>query len=397
MDLGRILVVDDEAPVREVLTEYFSTEGYAVEAATSGVEALIAVRGGRADLVLLDVRMPGLDGVQVLQRIRELTESVPVIMVTANEDVGLAKETLKLGAFDYVAKPFDFDYLDRAVAAGLARAAEKAAGGSVPGDDPWKRFTRTVFRVARAMGQTARTSTGERLETAALAAARDAAAGRGAVAGEHLTEIAMLLDLAAEFGDLPAADRALVESAIEAARRALPVPSRPGARAAPPVRCRAASQDPPHRRGGREPHARRRRGATDRGRRAHGRHRSRDFEPPSPLPGRQDARAPGRARHVRAPAGGEPETAPGRRAHRPRGRHGQDGPDRQELRGPERPAERPSRGQARADPGVRVRADPQPGTGPRHPLARPQDPRSIRHAGDRPPRGGRRSDRRGAL
>ena len=225
MDLGRILVVDDEAPVREVLTEYFSTEGYAVEAATSGVEALIAVRGGRADLVLLDVRMPGLDGVQVLQRIRELTKSVPVIMVTANEDVGLAKETLKLGAFDYVAKPFDFDYLDRAVAAGLARAAEKAAGGSVPGEDPWKRFTRTVFRVARAMGQTARTSTGERLETAALAAARDAAAGRGAVAGEHLTEIAMLLDLAAEFGDLPAADRALVESAIEAARRALPVPS----------------------------------------------------------------------------------------------------------------------------------------------------------------------------
>jgi len=81
-----------------------------------------------------------------------------------------------------------------------------------------------VFRVARAMGQTARTSTGERLETAALAAARDAAAGRGAVAGEHLTEIAMLLDLAAEFGDLPAADRALVESAIEAARRSLPVP-----------------------------------------------------------------------------------------------------------------------------------------------------------------------------
>src|SRR6266850_4866336 len=75
MALGRILVVDDEAPVREVLTEYFATEGYAVEAATSGLEALSAVRGGRADLVLLDVRMPGLDGVQVLRRIRELTRS----------------------------------------------------------------------------------------------------------------------------------------------------------------------------------------------------------------------------------------------------------------------------------------------------------------------------------
>jgi len=222
MALGRILVVDDEAPVREVLTEYFATEGYAVEAATSGLEALSAVRGGRADLVLLDVRMPGLDGVQVLRRIRELTDSVPVIMVTANEDVSLARETLTLGAFDYVAKPFDFDYLDRAVAAGLARVADKTDAAPAPRDDPWKRLARAVFRVTRAMGQMARTSTGERLETAALAAACDATAGRGADAGERLTDVAMLLDLAAEFGDLPAADRALVESAIEAARRSLP-------------------------------------------------------------------------------------------------------------------------------------------------------------------------------
>src|SRR2546427_1473280 len=118
MALGRILVVEDEAPVREVLPEYFATGGYAVEAATSGLEALSAVRGGRADLVLLDVRMPGLDGVQVLRRIRELTDSVPVIMVTANEDVSLARETLTLGAFDYVANQSDFDYLVPPVPAG---------------------------------------------------------------------------------------------------------------------------------------------------------------------------------------------------------------------------------------------------------------------------------------
>jgi two-component system, response regulator, stage 0 sporulation protein F len=219
MALGRILVVDDEAPVREVLTEYFTTEGYAVEGAGSGAEALTAVRGGRADLVLLDVRMPGLDGVQVLRKIREINGDVPVIMVTANEDVSLAKETLKLGAFDYVAKPFDFDYLDRAVAAGLARVGEKAPTE----DDPWKRLARAAFGAARAMQPPARTSTGERIETAALAAARDAAAGRCAVAGEHLAEMQLLLDVAAEFGDLPAADRALVESALEAARRSLPV------------------------------------------------------------------------------------------------------------------------------------------------------------------------------
>jgi two-component system, response regulator, stage 0 sporulation protein F len=223
MALGRILVVDDEGPVREVLTEYFATEGYDVESATSGLEALNAIRGGRADLVLLDVRMPGLDGVQVLRRIRELTDSLPVIMVTANEDVGLARETLKLGAFDYVAKPFDFDYLDRAVAAGLARVATQVADApTAPNDDPWKRLVHAVFRVTRAMGHSGRTSTGERLESAALAASRDAAAGRDARADEHLAEVARLLDIAAELGDLPAADRALVESAFEAARRSFP-------------------------------------------------------------------------------------------------------------------------------------------------------------------------------
>jgi two-component system response regulator (stage 0 sporulation protein F) len=221
MPLGRILVVDDEAPVREVLSEYFSTEGYAVESAGSGSEALSAVRGGRVDLVLLDVRMPGLDGVQVLRKIRELGNGVPVIMVTANEDVVLAKETLKLGAFDYVAKPFDFDYLDRAVAAGLARISDKA--GQSEKDDPWKRLARAAFGATRTMQPAARTSTGERIETAALAAARHAAAGRAAVAAEHLAEMQLLLDVAAELGDLPAEDRALVESALEAARRSLPV------------------------------------------------------------------------------------------------------------------------------------------------------------------------------
>jgi two-component system, response regulator, stage 0 sporulation protein F len=221
MALGRILVVDDEAPVREVLAEYFATEGYAVESAGSGLEALTVIRGGRADLVLLDVRMPGLDGIQVLRRIRELDEHVPVIMVTANEDVGLAKETLKLGAFDYVAKPFDFDYLDRAVAAGLARVGERSPASHAAEDDPWKHLARTVFSAARGMPPLARSATGERLEVAALAAARHAAAGRCPDADEYLAEMQLLLDIATEFGDLPAADRALVESALEAARRSL--------------------------------------------------------------------------------------------------------------------------------------------------------------------------------
>jgi two-component system, response regulator, stage 0 sporulation protein F len=102
--LGRILIVDDESAVREVLSEYFEEQGYAVETAGDGEAALTIVRQDRLDLVLLDVRMPGLDGVETLRRIRKVASSLAVIMVTANEDVDLARETLKLGALDYVAR-----------------------------------------------------------------------------------------------------------------------------------------------------------------------------------------------------------------------------------------------------------------------------------------------------
>ena len=126
-DLGHILVVDDEEPVRDVLCEYLESQGFGVEAAPDGETALAALGRHRPDLVLLDVRMPGMDGVEVLRRIRHAAPHVPVVMVTANESVGLAREMLELGAFDYVAKPFDFSYLDRAVSARApARAADPA-------------------------------------------------------------------------------------------------------------------------------------------------------------------------------------------------------------------------------------------------------------------------------
>lgn len=224
---GRILVVDDEAPVRDVLSEYFTTQGYTVDVAPNGTEALAAVKRARPDLVLLDVRMPGIDGVEVLRRIREVEGGITVIMVTANEDVALARETLKLGAFDYVAKPFDFSYLDRAVAAGLVQASGAVAAGEVwdvkPKDDPWRHLALAVFRAARAMNPARRSSTGERMESAALGAAREGAAGRLAAATHHLGELELLLTIAADLRDLPGPDRDQVEVALEAARRALSV------------------------------------------------------------------------------------------------------------------------------------------------------------------------------
>jgi DNA-binding response OmpR family regulator len=223
LSAARILVVDDEAPAREMLSEYFASQGYTVDAAASGQDALAAIRRARPDLVLLDVHMPGIDGVEVLRRIRDLDDALTVIMITADRDVATARETLKLGAFDYVAKPFDHAYLDRAVSAGLQRSSVASPLEKPLEADPWRRLAHAVFRAARAMEPIARASTGARMEAAALAVAREIAAGRAAAAGQHLAEVGLLLSIAGALGDLPGSDRTVVETALEAARRSLPV------------------------------------------------------------------------------------------------------------------------------------------------------------------------------
>lgn len=219
--LGRILIVDDEQPVLDVLGEYFSTQGYSVDTASNGSDALVAARRARPDLVLLDVRMPGMDGMEVLRRLHAADQALAIIMVTANEDVALARETLKSGAFDYVAKPFDFSYLDRAVSAALVHADSAVAGAEAPTpgrDDPWTRLVFAVFRVVREMSGAGRASTGQHLETAALAAAREAQAGRAQAATSYLDQIGLLLGIAAELGDLSAAGRSSIDGALTAVR-----------------------------------------------------------------------------------------------------------------------------------------------------------------------------------
>lgn len=223
-ELGRILVVDDEQPVVEVLREYFASQGYAVESASNGIEALAAVGRQRPDLVLLDIRMPGMDGVEVLRQIGKAGDGIPVIMVTANEDIGLARETLKLGAFDYVAKPFDFGYLDRAVVAAFmhrtARPLPVEGPDGAPAATSWPHFVTTAFRVVRRMRPLGRASTGERLEQAVLDAAREATAGHARQAAEHLAHVQLLVMVAAEMGDLSFADRNALEAAVEAVEKA---------------------------------------------------------------------------------------------------------------------------------------------------------------------------------
>jgi DNA-binding response OmpR family regulator len=220
--LGRILIVDDEQAVRDVLAEFFTEQGYEVATADSGADALRGLPETRPDLVLLDIRMPGIDGVETLRRLRTIAPGVSVIMVTANEDVALARTTLKLGALDYVAKPFDFAYLERSVVAGLAHAGAPAPSRSAPtAAEAWHTLVHAVFRAARAMTDAARASTGVRLEDAALRAAREAAVAQRGAAAAALAEVELLLTVASELRDVPSAELSVVHGALAAARATL--------------------------------------------------------------------------------------------------------------------------------------------------------------------------------
>jgi DNA-binding NtrC family response regulator len=111
----RLLIVDDEPLILEVLTEHFKSD-YDVETALNGADALGAILRQRPDVVMLDINMPRMNGVQVLKDIKQIDESIAVIMVTASEQVAMAAEALRSGAFGYVPKPFDFRYLDHMLA-----------------------------------------------------------------------------------------------------------------------------------------------------------------------------------------------------------------------------------------------------------------------------------------
>jgi DNA-binding NtrC family response regulator len=116
----RLLIVDDEPLILEVLTEHFKSD-YDVETALNGADALGAILRARPDVVMLDISMPRMNGVEVLKDIKQIDESIAVIMVTANEQVAMAAEALRNGAFGYVPKPFDFRYLDHMLATILDR------------------------------------------------------------------------------------------------------------------------------------------------------------------------------------------------------------------------------------------------------------------------------------
>src|ERR671923_2865249 len=109
MPKSRILVIDDEAAIRDSLRMTLEYEGYEFIGAATGQEGLSLAEREAPDLVLLDVKMPGMDGLEVLDRLRAMNESLPVVVISGHGTIGTAVEATKKGAFDFIEKPFASD------------------------------------------------------------------------------------------------------------------------------------------------------------------------------------------------------------------------------------------------------------------------------------------------
>ncbi len=118
----RILVVDDELPITELLQMALNFEGYDVGVAASGREALELTKTFRPDVIVLDVMMPGLDGFQVVKRLREERDGTPILFLTARDSVEDRVEGLRLGSDDYLTKPFSLAELTARIEAVLRRS-----------------------------------------------------------------------------------------------------------------------------------------------------------------------------------------------------------------------------------------------------------------------------------
>ena len=107
--MSNILIVDDEESICWGLSRLLGDEGHAVSVASSAEEALEKVPAGRPDLIVLDVRLPGMDGLTAMSKFREVAGAVPIVVITAFGSLNTAVAALGEGAFDYLPKPFDLD------------------------------------------------------------------------------------------------------------------------------------------------------------------------------------------------------------------------------------------------------------------------------------------------
>jgi DNA-binding NtrC family response regulator len=107
--LGQVMVVDDEENIREVLSNYLESMNYSVETAEDGEDALQKFQKGNFDLIISDLLMPNIDGLELLKRIRGIDKDVIFLMITGYPSIETAVDAIKKGAYDYITKPFHME------------------------------------------------------------------------------------------------------------------------------------------------------------------------------------------------------------------------------------------------------------------------------------------------
>src|SRR5215470_2210083 len=137
--MSNILIVDDEESICWGLSRLLTGEGHNVRVASSAEEALEKVPQSKPDLVVLDVRLPGMDGLSAMGRFRDLAGPVPIVVITAFGTLNTAVAALSEGAFDYLPKPFDLDQaaavIHRALAAPATSQMDASEAAPAPADD----------------------------------------------------------------------------------------------------------------------------------------------------------------------------------------------------------------------------------------------------------------------
>ena len=119
-----ILVVDDEKDIRDLFQDVLVQEGYQVFTATNGAEAISLGKRNRLDLALVDIKMPGMDGIEAFQKLKKVKKDMEVIMLTGYGSLKTAKEAMRLGAYDYLTKPFDLGLVKNIIREALERKKE---------------------------------------------------------------------------------------------------------------------------------------------------------------------------------------------------------------------------------------------------------------------------------
>ena len=107
----KILVIDDEQAICKMLEKFLSRKGYKAITALSGEEGIKKLKQEKPQVVLLDIKMPGIDGIETLKGIRKIDKKVGVIMITVIKEDEVGRKCMQLGAYDYITKPFSLDYL----------------------------------------------------------------------------------------------------------------------------------------------------------------------------------------------------------------------------------------------------------------------------------------------